>query len=77
MFDEGDDDKNSLITFIQGVNLKLLIIEAFVDLAKPKIDPAVPRFRVSHIICDFQPQARSSKWLVENVQWVSNEDFDW
>ena len=38
VFDEGDDDESSPITFIRGVNLERLAIEAFVDLANPKLE---------------------------------------
>ena len=37
VLDEGDDDESSPITFIRGVNLEHLAIEAFVDLANPKL----------------------------------------
>jgi hypothetical protein len=36
-FDEGDDNESLLITFVQGANLKCLMIEALIDLANPKL----------------------------------------
>ena len=37
VYDEGDDDESSPITFVRGVNLERLAIEAFIDLANPKL----------------------------------------
>jgi hypothetical protein len=88
-FDEGDDDESSPITFIRGVNLERLSIEAFVDLANPKL---IMRFQDSEFPAtsapgsakgkgkanDSQPQkAGSSKWSEEDAQWASNGGLDW
>jgi hypothetical protein len=84
-FDEGDDDESPPITFIRGVNLERLAIEAFVDLANPKL---IVRFQDSPATSapgsakgnanDSQPpKARSSKWSEEDAQWASNGDLDW
>jgi hypothetical protein len=87
VFDEGDDDESSPITFIRGVNLDRLAIEAFVDLANPKL---ITRFQDSESRAtssalgsakgkgkadDSQP--RSSKWSEEDAQWASNGNLDW
>jgi hypothetical protein len=84
MFDEGDDDESSLITFIRGDNLERLAIEAFVDLANPKL---IVRFQDSEFPAatsapgsakgKANEKARSSKWSEEDAQWVSKGDFDW
>jgi hypothetical protein len=88
-FDEGDDDESSPITFIRGVNLERLVIEAFVDLANPKL---IKRFQNSDFPAtstfgsakgkekagDSQSsKAGSSKWSEDDAQWASNGDLDW
>ena len=86
VFDEGDDDESSPITFIRGVNLERLAIEAFVDLANPKL---IARFQDSEFPTsapgsakgkgkadDSQPP-RSSKWSEEDAKWALNGDLDW
>ena len=86
----GDEDENSPITFIRGVNL---VIEVFFDLANQNWSsggctsssrtPSLPQHLLSYLqkeggkADDFQPQVRSSKWLAEDAQWALNEDFDW
>ena len=85
VFDDGDDDESSPITFIRGVNLERLAIEAFVDLANVKL---IARFQDSQAPTTSAkgkgkadnsqpPKAISSKWSEEDAQWASNGDFDW
>jgi hypothetical protein len=85
VFDEGDDDESSPITFIRGVNLERLAIEAFVDLANPKL---IVRFQDTETPTtseyakgkqnDTQPsKAKSSEWSAEDAKWASNGDLDW
>jgi hypothetical protein len=37
VFDGGDDGESPPITFVRGFNLERLAVEAFVDLANPKL----------------------------------------
>ena len=89
VFDEGDDDESSPITFVRGVNLERFAIEAFVDLANPKL---ITRFQDSESPAtsalgsakgkekadDFQPpKGKSSKWSEEDAKWALNGDLDW
>ena len=85
VFDEGDDDKSSPITFIWGVNLESLAIEAFFDLANPKLIEWFQDFESPMTAVKGKgkanesqlPKAKLSKWSAENAQWVSNGDVDW
>jgi hypothetical protein len=85
MFDEGDDDESSPITFVRGVNLERLAIEAFVDLANPKLtvrfqdSPATsaPGTAKGKTNDSQPPKAKSSKWSEKDAQWASNGDLDW
>jgi hypothetical protein len=83
-FDEGDDDKSPLITFVQGANLKRLTIKALVDRANLKLimwfqdssGASVPS--VKGKVNDSQPpKATSLKWSEEDAQWALNGDLDW
>ena len=83
-FDEGDEDESPPITFVRGTNLERLAIEAFVDLANPKL---ITRFQDSSAASapsakskanDSQPpKATSSKWSEEDAQWASKGELDW
>jgi hypothetical protein len=86
VFDEGDDDESSPISFVRGVNLKRLAIEAFVDLANLKLiarfqdseSPALGSAKGKGKADDSQPpKAISSEWSEEDAQWASNGDLDW
>ena len=85
VFDEGDDDESSPITFIQGVNLERLAIGAFIDLVNPKLIKWFQDFESPMTAVKGKgkanesqlPKAKSSKWSAENAQWASNRDVDW
>jgi len=89
VFDEGDDDESPPITFVRGVNLDRLAIEAFIDLANIKL---IARFQDSESSssttsahrsakgkgkADDSQQPKTSKWSEEDAQWASNGDLDW
>ena len=85
-FDEGGDEESSPITFIWGVNLELLTIEAFVNLTNPKLiarfqddsdSPVTPAGSAKGKANDSQPpKAGSSSWSDKDAQWA-NGDLDW
>lgn len=84
---EGDDDESSPITFVRGINLERLAIEAFIDLANPKLTARFQDSESSSISAPGSakgktnesqpPKAKSSKWSEEDAQWASNEDIEW
>jgi hypothetical protein len=84
MFDEGDDDDESLpITFVRGANLECLTIKALVDLANPKLIVRFQDVPTASAAIDratdtgAQPNATSTSWSEADAQWASKGDLDW
>lgn len=85
VFDEGDDDESSPITFVRGVNLDRLAIEAFIDLANPKLilrfqdfeSPVTSALGSAKGKGKADDSARSSKWSEKDAKWALDGDLDW
>jgi len=83
MFDEGNDNESLPITFVQGVNLECLMIEALVGLANPKLitqfQDASTAPAVTNQVTDtgVQPNTASTSWSEADAQWALKGDLDW
>ena len=71
--DEGDDDESVPITFVQGINLERLAIEAFIDLANPKL---IARFQDSESPTTSTPGSQAEKGKANNSQAPSHQRQD-
>ncbi|KIM90086.1 hypothetical protein PILCRDRAFT_1457 [Piloderma croceum F 1598] len=82
-FYEGDDDESLPITFVRGVNLERLTIEALIDLANPKLiaqfqDGSAASAATNQVTnTGTQPNTASTRWSEADAQWASKGYLDW